>query len=68
MLQKKPWKQPLIKSIDNLGLVLGGTCTNGQTVTPTSPDQCATGKGAGTGNCQAGKGAAMTCSAGKGGN
>lgn len=65
MAVKKAWKQPLIKSIDNLGMVMGGTCGIGNSV---SPDVCNIGNGASTGSCSRGKGAKVSCGTGNGGN
>ena len=66
MSGKKEWQAPLIRSIDQLGTVLGGTSGTGTTVTPTSPDQCNQGSGPSGGNCSRGNGAKINCNVGNG--
>lgn len=66
MIQKKAWEQPLIRSVDNLGTVLGGSCNAGTTVSDADPNQCNGGNGASGGNCSGGNGAQVTCGSGSG--
>ena len=64
MLVKKTWQPPLVKSIDNLGTVLGA-CVTGNTVGPDDPNQCSQGGGPGTGSaCSRGSGAKLSCGVG----
>ena len=68
MAQKRPWQEPMVRSIDQLPSVYGGICDNGSSVTPTSPNQCNAGRSpAQTADCVSGTGATgPRCSSGNG--
>jgi hypothetical protein len=66
MIRKRPWQEPLVRSIDQLTPAYGA-CTVGTTPVAGGPDQCNAGTGASaTGKCTTGKGAKSSCITGNG--
>jgi hypothetical protein len=64
--KKRPWQEPVVKSIDPCQPVFG-ECRTGSTPTPGGAFQCSTGTGATTtGDCTVGNGAKLSCSGGNG--
>jgi hypothetical protein len=64
MKEKKTWQEPLVRSIDQLGTVLGLECKTGTSATGTGTKQCNGGRGASSGYCNGGSGAQLSCSGG----
>jgi hypothetical protein len=60
MSGKRPWVEPVVRSIDELALVLG-ICDVGSSPSATGDKNCQAGNGASKGICTNGTGAKTTC-------
>jgi len=66
MMPKRPWQEPVVRSIDQLTPAYGA-CKVGSTPVAGGPDQCNAGSGASaSGRCTTGSRAKTTCLTGNG--